>query len=75
MTSGGREGAPELVVEVDASSAAIDLHDKRRAYRRNGVRWSPGSPLFRPPELPGPGFEPGDEPAAPGASPRDLLDR
>lgn len=32
------EGAPELVVEVAASSAAIDLHDKKRAYRRNGVR-------------------------------------
>ena len=32
------EGAPELVVEVAASSAAVDLHDKLRAYRRNGVR-------------------------------------
>ena len=32
------EGAPELVVEVAASSASIDLHDKRRAYRRNGVQ-------------------------------------
>ena len=32
------EGAPELMVEVAASSASIDLHDKRRAYRRNGVR-------------------------------------
>ena len=32
------EGAPELVVEVAASSAAIDLHDKLRAYRRNGVQ-------------------------------------
>ncbi|NEQ19050.1 MAG: Uma2 family endonuclease [Microcoleus sp. SIO2G3] len=32
------EGAPELVVEVAASSAAIDLHDKKRAYRRNGVQ-------------------------------------
>ncbi|MBE9042499.1 Uma2 family endonuclease [Oscillatoriales cyanobacterium LEGE 11467] len=31
-------GAPELVVEIAASSAAIDLHDKKRAYRRNGVR-------------------------------------
>jgi Uma2 family endonuclease len=31
------EGAPELVVAVAASSAAIDLHDKQRAYRRNGV--------------------------------------
>ena len=32
------EGAPELIVEVAASSASIDMHDKQRAYRRNGVR-------------------------------------
>jgi Uma2 family endonuclease len=32
------EGAPELVVEIAASSAAIDLGDKKRAYRRNGAR-------------------------------------
>lgn len=32
------EGAPELVIEVAASSAAIDLHDKKRAYRRNRVQ-------------------------------------
>jgi Uma2 family endonuclease len=32
------EGAPELVVEVAASSAAIDLGDKKRAYRRSGVQ-------------------------------------
>ena len=32
------EGAPELVVEVAASSASYDLREKRRAYRRNGVR-------------------------------------
>ncbi|MBW4472493.1 MAG: Uma2 family endonuclease [Stenomitos rutilans HA7619-LM2] len=32
------EGATELVVEVAASSAAIDLSDKKRAYRRNGVQ-------------------------------------
>jgi Uma2 family endonuclease len=31
------EGAPELVAEIAASSAAIDLGDKQRAYRRNGV--------------------------------------
>jgi Uma2 family endonuclease len=31
-------GAPELVIEVAASSAAIDLYDKKRAYRRNGVQ-------------------------------------
>lgn len=32
------EGAPELVAEVSASSASIDLGDKKRAYRRNGVQ-------------------------------------
>ena len=32
------EGAPELIVEVAASSASIDMHDKLRVYRRNGVR-------------------------------------
>lgn len=32
------EGAPELVAEIAASSAAIDLNDKKTAYRRNGVR-------------------------------------
>lgn len=32
------ERAPELVAEVSASSASYDLHDKLRAYRRNGVR-------------------------------------
>ena len=32
------EGAPELIVEVAASTASYDLHDKLRAYRRNGVR-------------------------------------
>ena len=32
------EGAPELVVEIAASSASYDLHQKLNAYRRNGVR-------------------------------------
>ena len=32
------EGAPELVVEVASSSAAYDLYDKLKAYRRNGVQ-------------------------------------
>lgn len=31
-------GAPELVVEIAASSAAYDLHDKFHVYRRNGVQ-------------------------------------
>jgi Uma2 family endonuclease len=30
-------GAPELVCEIAASSASVDLHDKFRAYRRNGI--------------------------------------
>lgn len=39
LSEGGYiEGAPELVVEVAASSVSIDLHDKLNAYRRNGVR-------------------------------------
>ena len=32
------EGAPELVVEIAASSASYDLHDKLRIYRRNGIQ-------------------------------------
>ncbi len=32
------EGSPELVAEIAASSAAIDLGDKKRAYRRNGIK-------------------------------------
>ena len=31
-------GAPELIVEIAASTANYDLHDKLNAYRRNGVR-------------------------------------
>ncbi len=46
IESGGRsivndddylEGAPELIVEIAASSAAYDLYDKKQVYRRNGV--------------------------------------
>jgi len=32
------EGAPELMVEIAASSVAIDLHTKKQVYRRNGVK-------------------------------------
>lgn len=32
------EGAPELIVEVAASSASYDLHEKLKVYRRNGVQ-------------------------------------
>ena len=31
-------GAPELVVEIAGSSAAYDLHEKLRVYRRTGVQ-------------------------------------
>jgi Uma2 family endonuclease len=31
-------GPPQLIVEVAASSASYDLHVKKEAYRRNGVR-------------------------------------
>jgi Uma2 family endonuclease len=32
------EGAPELMVEIAATSASYDLHSKMNAYRRNAVR-------------------------------------
>lgn len=32
------EGAPELVVEVAATSTSLDMHDKRKVYRRSGVQ-------------------------------------
>ncbi len=32
------EGAPELIVEITASSASYDLHDKKQVYRRSGVQ-------------------------------------
>ena len=32
------EGAPELIVEIAASTASIDLHEKLKVYRRNGVQ-------------------------------------
>ena len=38
VSDGYLQGAPELIVEVAVSSASIDLHDKLRAYRRNGVQ-------------------------------------
>ncbi|MDA1015191.1 MAG: Uma2 family endonuclease [Planctomycetota bacterium] len=38
LADGYLEGAPELIVEISASSASYDLHDKLQAYRRNGVR-------------------------------------
>lgn len=38
LKEGYLSGAPELVVEVATSSAAYDLHEKLRIYRRNGVQ-------------------------------------
>jgi Uma2 family endonuclease len=35
---GYTQGAPELIVEVAASSASYDLNEKLRVYRRNGVQ-------------------------------------
>jgi Uma2 family endonuclease len=32
------EGPPELIVEIATSSAAYDLHAKKRAYQRNGIQ-------------------------------------
>ncbi|MGH9852033.1 MAG: Uma2 family endonuclease, partial [Blastocatellia bacterium] len=32
------EGPPELIVEVSASTASYDLHEKLKAYERNDVR-------------------------------------
>ena len=32
------EGPPELIVEISASSTSQDLHQKKNAYRRNGVQ-------------------------------------
>jgi Uma2 family endonuclease len=32
------EGAPELIVEISASSTSYDLHEKLRVYRGNGVQ-------------------------------------
>lgn len=32
------EGAPELIIEIAASSASYDLHEKLRVYRRNQVQ-------------------------------------
>ena len=32
------EGAPELIVEIAASSASLDLHEKLKFYRRNQVQ-------------------------------------
>lgn len=32
------EGAPELIVEIAASTASYDLHEKLKVYRRNQVQ-------------------------------------
>ncbi len=38
IVDGFLEGAPELVVEIAASSASHDMNAKMNVYRRNGVR-------------------------------------
>jgi len=38
MVDGYLAKGPELIVEIAATSAARDLHQKKRAYERNGVR-------------------------------------
>jgi len=38
MDKGYVVGAPELIAEVSSSSVSYDLHDKLRAYQRNGVQ-------------------------------------
>lgn len=38
LVDGFLVGAPELIVEIAASSVSRDLHDKFNVYRRNGVR-------------------------------------
>lgn len=38
MVEGYLVGAPELIIEIAASSVSYDLHDKLNSYRRNGVR-------------------------------------
>jgi len=38
LVDGYVTGAPELIVEIAASSVSYDLHDKLNAYRRNNVR-------------------------------------
>jgi Uma2 family endonuclease len=38
LTDGYIVGAPELIVEIAASTVSYDLHDKLNAYRRNGVK-------------------------------------
>ncbi|NEP83793.1 MAG: Uma2 family endonuclease [Okeania sp. SIO3B3] len=37
LSDGYLEGVPELVIEVAASSASYDMHDKRQLYARIGV--------------------------------------
>ncbi|MBX9677337.1 MAG: Uma2 family endonuclease [Gemmataceae bacterium] len=36
-SDGYLQGGPEFVVEISASTVSYDLHEKLRAYRRNGV--------------------------------------
>ncbi|TWU07711.1 Uma2 family endonuclease [Stieleria varia] len=38
LVDGYIQGAPELIVEIAASTVSYDLHEKLNAYRRNGVK-------------------------------------
>jgi Uma2 family endonuclease len=38
IVKGYIEGAPELVVEIAASSVSLDMHQKKNVYRRSGVQ-------------------------------------
>ena len=44
------QGAPELIVEIAASTASYDLQEKLQVYRRNGVQeylvWQVGDKIF-----------------------------
>lgn len=37
LVDGYIDGPPDLVIEIAASSSSVDLHEKKTAYRRNGV--------------------------------------
>lgn len=38
LVHGYVQGAPELIIEIAASTVSYDLHEKMNAYRRNGVK-------------------------------------
>ncbi len=38
LVNGYVQGAPELIIEIAASTVSYDLHEKMNAYRRNGAK-------------------------------------